>query len=233
MIGNALQAEIQDHAYRMKRTHPFFLKVEDGTFPAESVALYLASMKVIIGATERCFHRARIAAGDRGDQPLADYYGTKCEEENGHDQWAEADLESVVRLKGAVRPTAITLSAESLIAFQQEMVDEDPALFLVYTLFTEYLTVLLGPEWLAFMEERCGVPRTSMTVVVNHAELDQQHVVDVIDAIDTLVTDPAKLPRMREVLHRTIAQFETFCTEVMSLETADESSVVARVVSAA
>jgi pyrroloquinoline quinone (PQQ) biosynthesis protein C len=81
-------------------------------------------------------------------------------------------------------------------------------------LFAEYLTVLLGPPWLALLEERCGIPQSSMTVIANHAEEDRHHVEEALDEIDALVADPRKLRRMREVLLDSCGHFDRFCEEV-------------------
>ena len=105
-------------------------------------------------------------------------------------------------------------STRALLAFLESTIDEDPALYLAYILFAEYLVVLLGPEWLTLLEERCGIPRSSMTVIGNHVELDKEHVEEALAHIDDLVSDPRKLSRMREVLLQTIEHFERFCDEV-------------------
>jgi hypothetical protein len=107
----------------------------------------------------------------------------------------------------------------AMIAFIERVIDEDPALYLAYILFAEYLVVLLGPQWLELLESRCGIPRTSMTVIGNHAELDREHVAEAFEVIDALVGDPQKLPAMRRVLRDTIACFEAFCRGV--IEAAD------------
>ena len=98
------------------------------------------------------------------------------------------------------------------------MIDDDPALYLAYILFAEQLVVILGPEWLELLEARCGIPRSSMTVIGNHAELDKEHVESALEEIDDLVGDPRKLPRMRDALRRSIGFFDRFCVEVTGEE---------------
>ncbi len=46
-----------------------------------------------------------------------------------------------------------------LILYLEETIDRDPALYLSYILFAGYLLVVLAPEWLVLLEERCGIPR--------------------------------------------------------------------------
>jgi hypothetical protein len=105
-------------------------------------------------------------------------------------------------------------SIRDLVTFLATTIDRDPVLYLSYILFAEYLIVLLGPEWLRMLEERCGIPRSSMTVIGNHIELDREHVEEALDQIDALVSDPHKLPSMRAVLLETFAYFDRFCADV-------------------
>ena len=93
--------------------------------------------------------------------------------------------------------------------------ERDPTLHLSYMLFAEYFVALLGPEWLKLLEERCGVARSSMTFVANHAELDRDHAEEAFDLIDELVSDPRKLAPMRQVVVETIAAFDDFCDEMV------------------
>lgn len=223
MIGHALRAEIDRYAVEMRRSNPLFTKAEDGSLTSECIARYLANVHALITYTPTYLARARDRARAAGDDRLADHYQHKRAEEVGHDEWAENDFQrvSVQAVKRVERAAVPAITA--LIAYLADIIDEDPALYLAYILFTEQLIVLLGPEWLALLEDRCGIPRASMTVIANHAELDKEHVEEALEEIDDLVGDPHKLPRMREALLESISYFDRFCAEVTDMEQYDDA----------
>jgi len=223
MIANALRAEIEAYAVRMPVSNPLFVEASNGTFAPASMLTYLANIRYIVGYTKTSLSHARDRARALGDERLAEHYEHKRVEELGHEVWADDDI---VRLSkaSAIAPTADILPAiRDLVRFLEETIEEDPALYLAYALFAEYLTVILGPAWLRLLEERCGIPRSSMTVIGNHIELDREHAEEAFDLIDLLVADPRKLARMREVLQASLANFDRFCGEVTERATAKES----------
>lgn len=231
MIGSALRAEIARYAVEMQRQNPLFTLARDGALTADCVARYLANVHEVVRHTPIYLARARARARALGHDALAAHYAGKLDEEVGHDEWAEQDLALVASQTLRVVDRATLPAIRSLLGYLGELIDEDPTLYLAYILFTEQLVVILGPEWLELLERRCGIPRTSMTVIDRHAELDKEHVEAALDEIDDLVGDPALLPKMREALLRSIAHFDRFCWEVTRMEECD--AVPARNVSAA
>jgi hypothetical protein len=150
------------------------------------------------------------------------HYEEKRVEELGHEKWADGDIANLT--DGVLSPARadVVPAVHELVRFLTETIDEDPPLYLSYILFVEYLTVLLGPEWLLLLEQRCGIPRSSMTVIGNHVEADQGHVEEALDRIDALVGEPDKLPRMREILIQSMRHFDRLCAQV-TLDPARES----------
>jgi hypothetical protein len=214
MIANALRVEIERYAAQMKGSNPLFLKAEDGTFTNACMVNYLTNIRHLVCHGQRYIVRAGQRAVAVGDERLAEHYEHKRREELGHEKWADRDIERVSMVSMIPANPDVLPSAHDLVMFLGKTIDEDPALYLSYMLFAEYLIVLLGPEWLQMLEERCGIPRSSMTVIGNHIELDREHVEEALDQIDDLVGDPRKLPRMREVLLEVLAHFDRFCAEV-------------------
>lgn len=214
MIANALRVEIERYAARMKRANPLFLKAEDGTFTPACMVHYLTNIRHMVWLGQLYIVRARDRARTLGDQSLFEHYEHKRAEELGHEDWADRDIKRISTAARASASPDILPSIHELVAFLGAIIDEDPALYLSYVLFAEYLIVLLGPEWLRMLDERCGIPRSSMTVIGNHIELDREHVEEALDQIDALVGDPRKLPRMRAVLLDVLAYFDRFCAEV-------------------
>jgi pyrroloquinoline quinone (PQQ) biosynthesis protein C len=213
MIADALRTEIERYAAR-RRQNPLFALAEEGRLTRATVARYIANVHYVIQYTPVYLTRARDAAAKRGDAQLAAHYQAKLGEEVGHDAWSEKDLESFTRLSAQSPNTDVTRAMIDLVEFLARIIDEDPTLYLAYIAYAEYLVVLLGDEWLALLDERCGISRTSMTVIDNHVELDRDHADDAFAKIDALVGEPRKLPRMRQVLLETLERFDAFCVEL-------------------
>lgn len=222
MIGRALRAEIESYAVVVRRSNPLYTGAAGGTLTADHLAFYLKNVHYLIRHTPIYLRRARDRARSNGDERLALHYANKLGEEAGHDEWAAADLERISRTTQMPVAEDVAPSIRELVAWLAIMIDEDPTLYLAYILFTEHLVVVLGMDWLDHLERRCGIPKSSMSVVANHAELDRDHVEEALDRIDDLVGDPTKLPALRGALRTSISFFDRFCDEVTTLHTADK-----------
>ena len=228
MIANALRVEIERYAARMPASNSLYIKAEDGTFTPSCMIRYLSNVRHLVAYTTVFLSKARDRARQLGDEPLAKHFEHKRGEELGHEAWADRDIERVSTAAVVPANADILESTHDLVTFLGATIDEDPVRYRSYALFAEYFTLLLGPAWLQLLEERCGIPRSSMTVVGNHIELDRDHVEAALDEIDALVADPTKLPRMREVLLDSFAHFDRFCAEVTSLRDASYGSGLSR-----
>jgi hypothetical protein len=182
------------------------------------ITRYIANVTYVIRLTPGHLRAARDGARAHGDERLARHFEHKLDEEVGHAAWGESDLESLAQLGAGPSNTTATPSIEALAEFLTQAIETDPALYLCHLAFTEYVTVLLGPELLSLIEERCGVPRTSMTVVDNHIELDRDHAEEGFGLIDDLVPDPRKVGPMREALAGIMERFSRFFEEVTTVE---------------
>jgi hypothetical protein len=223
MISDALRIDIEKWSVR-KDENPVFHRARTGRLTRAMITRYIANVTYMIGLTPRMLMHARDEARKRNDQPLAQFFQQKLEEETGHVEWGEADLESLTKVAVAPTSTATTASIEAMAKYLTSTIDRDPALYLAYVAFTEYITVLLGPELLSSIEEHCGVPRTSMSVIDNHIVLDQGHVEENFGIIDDLVPDPRKLSPMRNTLSDIFGFFDGFCREVALTDANDEST---------
>ncbi|HVH41767.1 MAG TPA: hypothetical protein VM925_05470 [Labilithrix sp.] len=232
MISAALRIDIERWASR-KEDNPVFHLARQGRLTRAMITRYIANVTYMIRLTPGHLRLARDHAVELGDSALSAHYEHKLGEEVGHDLWGEADLASLARLEHrtvygpsvpakAPSNTTATSSIEELAAFLTKTIADDPALYLAYLAFTEYVTVLLGPELLALIEDRCGVPKTSMTVIDKHIELDRDHAEEGFGIIDDLVGDPRKLSPLRNALAEMLAHFDRFCEEVTTLDLSDE-----------
>lgn len=221
MIAAALRVDIERLAGDV-RSSPLLARAAGGTLRAEHLAAYLASVHRLVQQTPVHLAEARRRAEAAGDRRLAAHFEAKLGEEHGHDAWAERDLHRVGRMRRSMATSAtVAPSMMSLVDYVGTLVQRAPVLYLAYILVAEYVTVLLGPEWLHQLEARCGIPRSAMTVVGNHAELDQAHTQEAFDHIDELVGDPRLLPQLRAVVVESLRLFNAFCSEVVTIVDAE------------
>lgn len=222
MISDALRMDIERWAGG-RDCNPVFQLARTGRLTKAMVARYIANVTYMIRLTPGHLRRAQARARERGDEALVRHYQHKFDEEIGHAAWGEADLEA---LGDCVPPSARTTALpaiQRLAEYISKVIDEDPALYLCYLALTEYITALLGPELLSLIEDRNGVPRSSMTVIDNHIELDREHSEEAWGVIDDLVGDPQKIGRMRSALAEMLEHFDALCVELTSADKGDES----------
>ena len=227
MIADALRADIEKYAATRFRQNPFFRMTEEGALGRSCVRAYLQNIRYLVANTPVCLQRARQRANERGAIELEQHFIAKDAEENGHDKWAERDLQSIDdsgMLPVEVDTTGVSREMLELVDFIVKMIDRDPTLYLAYILFAEHLTVVMGPEWLALLDVRCGIPMSSMTVIANHVELDREHVEHALNEIDDLVGDPKMLYPMREALHGAMDHYELFLRAIVATNPADRSN---------
>lgn len=216
MIADALRCDVESYAARMPYDNPLYYRAERGELTPRHLARYLASVHYLVTHTPIHLLRARAEAKARGDVPLSEHFAHKLGEEVGHDVWAERDFERMRAASAHAATLEPCPAMRRMVDFIAQVIDDEPRYYLAYILFSEYLIVLLGPTWLHLLEERCGIARTSMTVVANHAELDREHTEESLDVIDELVSDPHDITPMRRVMQRSIECFDRFCVEVLA-----------------
>lgn len=216
MIADVLRADVERYAAGMPRHNPLYMGAAEGRLTPAMAGYYLFNVRHLVRHTPAHLERARARALALGDRALATYYAKKHAEEQGHDRWADRDLERLSDGFGASPRGEHSPGLLGLLRLIETTIDRDPTLYLAYILFAEYLIVLLGPEWLELIERRCGIPRSMFTVIDNHVELDREHTEEGLEAIDALVTDPAKLGPMRAVLRETFTCFDRFGADVVA-----------------
>ena len=215
MIGSALRYEIEGYAARLRTGCPMFHAATVGTLSPTSVERYLASLRCMVASSSPYLERAAVRARSLGHEELAAFFSSKAAEERGHDEWAEHDLHVLrsrfdVTFDDAPVPAILTL-----MRFCEETIDRNPVLYLAYVLWAEYLSTLIGGEFVAALVQQCGVPRTALTCADKHVELDQEHAADDIEIIDAFIDDPRMLADLRAVLHRTMALFDRATEEML------------------
>lgn len=162
--------------------------------------LYPEFLFAMLGAMQASVPVMRVAADrsaklqdDHLSGTLRDYFAEHAEEEEGHEEWLLADLASM----GIGRDRALERlpypSVAALVGTQYYWIEHaHPAAFL------GYLAVLEQPAETGFLKEvheRTGIPLSSMSCHIKHAELDPGHVAE----FDTLL-DKLPLTRQQEEL---------------------------------
>ena len=165
MIADALRCDVESYAARMPRTNPLYFRAARGELTPRHLTRYLASVHYLVTHTPIHLSWARREAEARGDRALAEHFSHKLVEESGHDAWAERDFERMRTASQGAASLEPCPAMRRMVGFIASVIEAEPRHYLAYILFAEYLIVLLGPTWLALLEERCGIPRTSMTVM--------------------------------------------------------------------
>jgi hypothetical protein len=215
MIGNALRIDIEKYAADLSRRNVLFATTQAGTISRDMIRRYLASIHFMLSLTPVHLAKAARRARELGQDALAQHFEQKLIEEIGHDAWAEQDLRSL-EVERTARIADVTHAVRELAAYLETTIEQNPAWYLAYIAFAEYLTVIKGPEWLDLLETRCGIPKSSMTAVDNHVELDREHAEEGFAVVDDLVTDPRMLPEMREALAKSMHHFDAYCAEAVN-----------------
>lgn len=213
-VSDRLKADIEDFVERTRRDNPLLHRARDGAIRPEVLAAYLTSIRYLVEHTPVFLKLAADRARAGGDLKLAAYFEQKIDEEQGHDQWAADDLAALRDRFGVAVPDAPTPAMRELVGYVARVVDDDPTLYLAYILFAEYFTVLVGPLWIRALEERCGIPPGSLSVIANHVELDRAHVAAGLREIDALVDRPEHVEPLRRTLRGSMDHFEAFCRDL-------------------
>lgn len=216
MIADALKVEIERYALEMIHRNALYVGAAEGRITAEKAAYYLSNVRCLLRHVIPYLESARSRAIALGDHALAEHYAQKWREEHGHDRWADDDLARLHQERATSVPAQPAPGLLALLRFLEATIERDPACFLSYILFGEYLIALMGAQWLALIEERCGIAASNFSVIAKHAELDRDHTEEGLEAIDRLVPDPRKLASMRAVLRQILAYFDQLSAEVMA-----------------
>lgn len=217
MIDSRLKAEIETYAERLRRSNRLLQRARSGELTSRAVQTFLWNIRYVLTQTPDNLKLAESSARARGYAELADFYRQKLGEEAGHDVWAEQDLLSLDPTLDLTREVTPLAPLSELMAFLRAAVRREPRHFLVYVLFTEYVTVLLGPEWVATLAANCGIPASSMTSIGRHAELDQHHVQDDLQVMRTLLQNDVDEADLFAGLHQFMSYLERFYDEVAEL----------------
>ncbi|MFW7381185.1 MAG: hypothetical protein ACOH5I_20385 [Oligoflexus sp.] len=207
----ALKKRIESYWLELQQHDRFNRSVLQGDADSEMLMHFLVNVRYLVQHTPIHLKRAMKLAEQDHKQDLKNFFEQKLKEEDGHDQWADADIEKLKQslpktpLKGSIDP-----SMKRLIAHIEETIDRDPYLYLAYIFFAEYLCVICGEELTHGLQNKCGYPPRSLTVIENHAELDQDHVHEWEETIASLIDEQFYSKQFLATLEKTIAIHREF-----------------------
>jgi len=98
---------------------------------------------------------------------------------------------------------------------ENDLIREDPWLYLPYILFAEYIAVSAGP-WFMDRLKISGIPIKALSVVKNHAELDAIHIEQDFEIIDKFVGNNPSWKKVYEnVLERAMENYYVFLADIV------------------
>jgi hypothetical protein len=208
MIAEILRRDIDTYADDLRKS-PLLIAARNGSVTPKMVGSYLASVQVLLEHTPVHLRYARERADQLGLSRLVAFFDEKMQEEQDHDRWAAGDQERLAESFGTLARQKPLPSIRRVLENTERAIERSPYEYLAYILFAEYLTVVLGPEWVQALVD-CGVPREALSAITQHAELDKDHVVDDCHVIDSLIEDVSLLDSLRGTLRTTMARFSDF-----------------------
>lgn len=181
--------------------------------------LYPEFLFAMLGVMEASAPAMRMAANRCGElegnplcEPLREYYLEHAEEEQGHQEWLLADLASLGISRDRALQRLPYASVAALVGSQYYWIEHvHPAAYL------GYLAVLEQPAETAFLKEvheRTGIPLSSMSCHLNHAELDPGHVAEFDALLDTLPLTRAQEELITVSAITTIGHLEKVFTDI-------------------
>ncbi len=216
MISDMLKVDIEAYAERMRYSE-IYKRARSGELSPRAVAAYVASLRLLIERTHTHLCLAHERSRELGRTDLATFFEQRASEERGHEKWADNDLVELEMVFATKFSPDRSRSIVALLGYLRETIEREPVLFLAYMILAEYVTVLLGSEWMTMLQDRCKVPTSAMTVVGNHVELDRAHVLDNFRELDSLVNDERYLAPLRNTLSTSMRYFDSFFSEICDL----------------
>jgi hypothetical protein len=225
-LAALLANDIETYATRLRTNHPLLVTAQCGELGPATVVSYLMNVRFMVAHTPLHLRAARERCLGLGQHELAEFFACKLNEEIGHDQWSEQDLTRLERVFAAAPAAQPSRHLRDLVHFLDRVISERPANYLSYTLFAQYLSLLIGPVWVSASSEHPQLPLHTLSAVSEHVELETGHIADELRQIDALLRGEKPLPHL-DVLHRAMRLFERFCDALFETHAASRSAAPA------
>ena len=206
-----LRQTIERAADEVRQTSALAMLVKQGAITPRAIALYLESLRYLFSQSPELLRTAAQRSDALGRAGLADYFRTKVDEEQGHDNWAATDLAKLpAAVTAGVRPAQ---AAVDLVQLQRSLIARDPICYVAYILWAEYLTTLLGAEWLAALAAM-GYKREQLSSVSKHLDADQEHAPRGFEELAVLWDAEPATPVVVEAVESAARLFRASCDEI-------------------
>ena len=204
LVRGPLTALIRDVWFhpRLGELYPEFLFAIHGVTASSAPAMRAAA--------ERC---TMLPADDPLATWLRDYFLEHADEEQGHEQWLEADLASFGVMQEKIRQRLPYPSVAALVGSQYFWMQHvHPIAYLGYIAVLEAPTVM---EFLEEVSERTAIPLASMSGHVMHATLDPGHVAEFDRTLDLLPLTPQHQDLITVSAIQTVAHLEHVFSDIL------------------
>lgn len=206
-----LREMIERSADELRQTSALATLVKSGKITPRAIALYLESLRYLFSHSPELLRGAAQRSDELGRVGLGDYFRAKIHEEQGHDNWASSDLARLpASITAGIQPAQAVVQ---LVALQRSMIARDPMCYAAYVLWAEYLTALLGAEWLAALAA-FGYSREQLSSVAKHLDADREHAPRGFDEVEGLWQAEPSTMVVLEGVEAAAGLFRGFCDEI-------------------
>jgi hypothetical protein len=212
-IAQDLATRIRNYALEAPERNRLLQATLSGDVTPAGFAVYLANIRYLLSQTVPTLERACKRSRELGRTELEAFFAHKISEETGHVVWAVEDQDQLRERFAVPTDFAPLATMHAIVQYVQQTVDLNPARYLGYILFAEYYTVLAAPAWLDALESCCGIPRSMVSAIGNHVELDQHHVAEGLAEMDQLVNSQ-EASELVDTVVTTMEMWDAFFAEV-------------------
>lgn len=212
MIAEILKRDIEEFYQKTLKQNPLFIKIMDGTVSMEEVGQFITDIHYLISHTPVFLEYAEQTAKRQGQTQLAAYFAEKIQEEDGHDQWAESDL-NLIKMHHKISQKKVSKSMNSLVRRLEELIGQKADYYVPYIFFAEYFTVIATPPAVTALKKNLNIDPMMLSVFIKHAEIDKHHVEFGMREIDGLYR-PEELSAFRSVLTEVFIKYGEVGEEV-------------------
>jgi hypothetical protein len=210
-IGREVQETVERLTAELRERSAMLSIASSGRFSPRALGLYLESLRYLFQQSQRNLQLASELTKLQGDPRLAEHFAHKAVEERGHDAWAVTDLS---QLPAAATQGLYPLpSVVRLVELQRTLLSRHPLLFLVYALWAEYFTVLVGDEWVGALRHS-GYAPGQLSAINNHITADREHAREGFDMLNALWRGEPSRDELCAAIRDASETFERFCDEV-------------------
>ncbi len=202
----------------LKQNNPLFIAIFSGTIKPEQLQFFLGNITHNMAQGIESLAMAKNASQQRGDTKFTEYYANRFHEECHHVAWAEADEEKIKEITQSTPDIEPDSALVDMTHWFREKIKEDPAIFMAYSFFAEYFTVISGEESAHAIENKCQIPASCINNITTHAEIDKHHIEDWREDIKQLIDEETYRDAFIQATEYCMQQYDSFCRNIMEIE---------------